>query len=200
MILATVELNRRRATQPLGHAIVIVPSTLSTARLLLRRPQLADAAAVFEYASDPVVVRYMDWPASVEPADGIRATERALEKWELGEEYSWRLTLPPNDTPIGSVGCRIKGESADFGFVLNRRHWGRGYATEAAGAVLDWLKSLDLIKRIQATCDFENVASARVLEKLGLSRQARLSQYAVRPNMPGAPRRDAFLYSWTRAD
>ena len=182
----------------LGRTIVIVPLTLSTARLLLRPPQPADAAAVFDYASDPLVVRYVDWPASVEPADGIRATERALQKWELGEEYSWRLTLPPNDTPIGSVGCRVKGEAADFGFVLNRRHWGQGYATEAAGAVLDWLKPLDVITRIQATCDVENVASARVLEKLGLSRETRLPNYTVRPNMPGAPRRDAFLYSWTR--
>jgi RimJ/RimL family protein N-acetyltransferase len=97
------------------------------------------------------------------------------------------------------MGCRISGETADFGFVLNRRHWGHGYATEAAGAMLDWLKSLGAIGRIVATCDVENVASARVLEKLGLSRVARLPQHAVRPNMPGAPRRDAFLYAWTRA-
>src|SRR5262249_28666473 len=169
-----------------------------TARLLLRRPHAADAAAVFEYASDPLVVRYVDWPISVDPADSVRATERALQQWELAEEYSWRLTVPPDDTAIGSVGCRIRGISADVGFVLNRRHWGRGYATEAAGAVLDWLKSLEVITGIHATCDVDNAASARVLEKLGLSRKARLPQYAVRPNMPGAPRRDAFLYSWTR--
>jgi len=178
--------------------MVIVPPTFSTARLRRRRPHAADAAAVFEYASDPLVVHYMDWPASVDPADVMRATERALQNWELAEEYCWRLTVPPDDTPIGSVACRITGESADFGFVLNRRYWGRGYATEAAGGVLDWLKSLDAVKHMQATCDVGNIASARVLEKLGLSRKARLPQYAVRPNMPGAPRRDAFLYSWTR--
>ena len=140
----------------------------------------------------------MDWPALVEPADGIRATERAVQKWDSGEEYSWRLTLPPDDTPIGSIGCRISAEQADFGFVVSRRHWGYGYATEAAGAVLAWLKSLEAIKRIYATCDVDNVASARVLEKLGLSQMARLPQYAVRPNMAGAPRRDAFLYAWIR--
>ena len=178
---------------------MIVPATLSTTRVRLRRPEPSDAAAVFEYASDPLVVRYMDWPAAVQLADTVRATERALQHWESGEEYSWRLTLPPSDTPIGSMGCRISGEIADFGFVLNRRHWGHGYATEAAGALLDWLKSVEAIKRIVATCDVENVASARVLEKLGLSQQARLPLHAVRPNMPGAPRRDAFLYSWTRA-
>ena len=151
------------------------------------------------YASDPLVVRYMDWPAAVDVADVIHATDRALAKWASSEEYSWRLTVPPDDTPIGSIGCRIKGDAADFGFVLNRRQWGHGYATEAAGAVLNWLKSADAIKRIYATCDFENVASVRVLEKLGLLRVTTLPQFAVRPNLPGAPRRDAFLYSWTRA-
>ena len=177
---------------------MIAPLTFSTARLHLRRPQHSDVAAVFEYASDPLVVQYMDWPAAVEVADTIRATDRALHNWESGEEYSWRVTLLPSDTPIGSMGCRIKGETADFGFVLHRRHWGQGYATEAAGAKLDWLKSIEAIKRIVATCDVDNAASARVLEKLGLSQMTRLAQHAVRPNMPGAPRRDAFLYCWTR--
>lgn len=113
---------------------MIAPSILSTSRLLLRRPLASDTDAVFAFASDPLVVRYMDWPAAVEPADVMRVAERALQQWDSGGEYSSRLTLPPDDTPIGSIGCRIVGEAADFGFVLG-----------------------------------------------------------------GAPRRDAFLYSWTRA-
>lgn len=176
-----------------------VPLTLSTARLQLRLPKLTDAAAVFEYASDPLVARYMDWPAAVEPADSLRATERALQKWASAEEYGWRIVVPPSDVPIGSIGCRVRGEMADFGFVLNRHYWGRGYATEAARAMLDWLRSLDVIHGFHATCDVENVASMRVLEKLGLSQVARLPAFAVRPNMPGAPTRDAWLYSWSRA-
>lgn len=112
-----------------------VPLTLSTARLQLRLPKLTDAAAVFEYASDPLVARYMDWPAAVEPADSLRATERALQKWASGEEHGWRIVVPSSDVPIGGVGRRIRGDAADFGFVLNRNYWRRGYATEAASAV-----------------------------------------------------------------
>src|SRR5262249_15961454 len=89
---------------------------------------------------------------------------------------------------IGSIGCRIRGDAADFGFLLNRRYWRLGYATEAAGAVLEWLKSLDVVRHIHATCDIENLSSARVLEKLGLRQAARLPGYAVRANMPGAPK------------
>lgn len=155
---------------------------------------------MFEYTSDPAVVKYMDWPASIEVGEIVRAIERADQKWNSGEEYSWRLTVPPEDTAIGSIGCRIRGEAADFGFLLNRRHWRHGYATEATGAVLGWLRSIAAIRCIYATCDVDNVASARVLEKAGLARATRLTSYAVRPNMPGAPRRDAFLYSWTRTD
>src|SRR5207245_108271 len=75
-----------------------VPDTFTTPRLYLRRPQQSDAPAVFEYGSDPEVARYMDWPALVDLQDAIKATERAVRRWEPGEEYAWRLTLRPNDT------------------------------------------------------------------------------------------------------
>jgi RimJ/RimL family protein N-acetyltransferase len=179
--------------------LIAAPHDLVTARLRLRRPRLSDAEAVFAYASDRDVARFTDWPLATDVRDTISATERALADWESGSHFGWRVTIVPDDTPIGAVGCSVEDARAEFGFVIARQHWGHGYATEAGGAVLDWLKSLDGIRRIEATCDFENAASVRVLEKLGLSRQARLPQYAVRPNMPGAPRRDAFLYSWVRS-
>jgi len=176
-----------------------VPAELITPRLRLRRPLASDAAAIFAYASDPEVVRYMDWPRALTPADSIQANERALAAWDAGTEYTWRLTVPPDDTPIGAIACRIRERSADFGYVLNRRHWGRGYATEAAVALVEWLKSLAAIEHIVATCDVDNQASARVLAKAGLAEEARLPEHHVRPNMPGTPKRDAFRYAWHRA-
>jgi len=176
-----------------------VPDTFTTPRLYLRRPQQSDAPAVFEYGSDPEVARYMDWPALVDMQDAIKATERAVRRWESGEEYAWRLTVRPNDTPVGGVACSIEGHRAGLGFVLSRHHWGKGYATEAARAVFDWLVSLETVQRIQATCDVDNRASIRVLEKLAMSREALLRRWAVRPNLPGRPVRDAFSYSWVRA-
>jgi len=178
---------------------MLVPDSFTTPRLYLRRPRHSDASAVFEYGSDPQVARYMDWPVLVDIQDAIMATERALRRWDSGEDYAWRLTVKPSDMPVGAVACSIDGQRAELGFVLSRQHWGKGYATEAARAVFDWLVSLETVQRIQATCDAENRASVRVLEKLGMSREGLLPGWAVRPNLPGRPLRDALLYSWERA-
>ena len=179
--------------------MIEVPDTFTTARLRLRRPMVSDGPAVFEYGSDPEVARYMDWPILTDPQDAIRNAERAIRRWDAGEEYAWRLTVRPDDTPMGTVACTIDGAQAQFGFLLARRLWGKGYATEAARAVFDWLMSVNMLTRIQATCDIDNRASARVLEKLGMAREALLPRQVRRPNLPGAPLRDAFLYSWIRA-
>src|SRR5439155_22079476 len=113
--------------------------------------------------------------------------------------YSWSLTVTPNNTAVGGVRCSIQRYRGGLGFVLSTHHWGEGYATQAARAVFDWLVSLETVQRIQATCDVDNRASIRVLEKLAMSREALLRRWAVRPNLPGRPVRDAFSYSWVRA-
>jgi RimJ/RimL family protein N-acetyltransferase len=87
--------------------------------------------------------------------------------------------------------------AAEFGFLLNRRYWGKGFATEAAQAIIEWLFSIPSIWRVWATCDTENLASARVLEKAGLSREGTLRRWIVRPNISSEPR-DAFIYSRVR--
>ncbi len=179
--------------------MIHVPESFTTPRLRLRRPLHSDAVAVFEYGSDPEVVRYMDWPALSDVQDAIVATERAARRWQAGEEYTWRLTVKPADTPIGSVACSFENHRAGLGFVVSRQHWGKGYATEAGRAVFKWLVSLKAVSRIQATCDVDNRASSRVLEKLGMTREAVLPRWVARPNLPGRPLRDAFLYSWVRA-
>lgn len=178
--------------------MVVAPETIATTRLHLRRPKPSDASAVYEYTRDPEVTRFMDWPAPSRIGDTIAAAENALRRWESGDEYAWRITVKPDDTPVGAIGCRLRDHTADFGFWLARPFWGRGYATEAARAVVGWLASLDEVDRIWATCDVENTASARVLERIGLSREGVLRRFAVRPNLPAQPPRDALLYSWIR--
>jgi RimJ/RimL family protein N-acetyltransferase len=87
--------------------------------------------------------------------------------------------------------------TADVGYLLDRHHWGNGYATEAARAVVAWAFSVPAIRRVWATCDTANVASARVLEKAGLEREGTLRQAIVRPNLGNEPR-DAFIYARVR--
>jgi RimJ/RimL family protein N-acetyltransferase len=173
------------------------PETFETPRLRLRRPRPDDAEAIFAWASDPAVTRLMDWPTHATVETSLQFLDLCEKGWASGREFTWLLTLPPSDGAVGAIACRPKNEAVEFGYVLHRDAHGRGLATEASLALLGWLKSLPGVGRVEATCDVENAASARVLEKAGLSRERLLPAYGVRPNLGPSPR-DALLYAWVR--
>ena len=174
------------------------PEVIELERLRLRRPRLSDASAIFEYASDPEVAHYADWQISSDLESVTKLLRRRESAWEAGSEFYWVLTLLSQDQAIGGIACSISGHAAEFGFLLNRRFWSQGYATEASRAVVEWVFSVPSVWRLTATCDTENAASARVLEKVGLTREGTLRRAIVRPNLSNEPR-DAFLYSKVRA-
>lgn len=173
------------------------PDVINLERLRLRRPTLADAPAIFEYASDPEVARYADWPISASLESVTERLRSREAEWNAGAEFHWVVAVPPDERAIGAIACTISGHTAEFGFLLARKFWRNGYATEAARAIVDWIFSVPSVWRLSATCDVDNRASARVLEKAGLTREGTLRRAIVRPNLPGAPR-DAFLYSKVR--
>lgn len=168
--------------------MIEAPETISTERLLLRRPRVSDAEAIYEYASDPEVTRYMVWRTTTELRETIEVLARRAPAWETGEEFCWVITIPPQDRAIGTISCRVRETTADFGYVLNRQYWGQGYMTEAAQTIVDWALRLPSIKRVWATCDIDNVASVRVLEKVGLTREEIRRQSTIRPNLSDQPR------------
>jgi len=171
------------------------PENFNLPSIRLRRPAGFDAEAVFEYGSDPEVARYTDWPVRTSMEGLEESLERRRgESWESGEEFYWIITLAGEDRAIGGISCRVDQGSAEIGFLLNRRYWGRGFTTEAAGAVVAWLLSVPSIQRVWATCDAENRASGRVLEKIGFSLESEKPLPIVRPNVSSEPR-DACVYS-----
>ena len=174
-----------------------VPATIETERLVLRRPVVADAAAIFEYGSDPEVTIWMPWPTHRTPDTVVAYLQSCPGAWEAGTEYTWVITDPRDDRAIGSISFRPSGHAADFGYVLHRGRWGRGIATEAARAVVGWLLTRDEIHRVWATCDVENLRSAHVLEKTGLAREGVLRSWGVWPNLSPLPR-DVFMYARVR--
>jgi RimJ/RimL family protein N-acetyltransferase len=173
------------------------PDGFALARLRLRRPRLADANALLEIGSDPEVARYADWPLCTELGPTLERLRQRAEQWDSGAEYYWIITLANDDRAIGAVSTRVDRHAADVGYLLGRRHWGHGYATEAARAIVDWAFSVPAIHRVWATCDTQNVASARVLERIGLELEGTLRRAIVRPNLSSEPR-DAFLYAKVR--
>jgi RimJ/RimL family protein N-acetyltransferase len=178
-------------------ARLIPPETFELARLRLRRPQLSDADAMLAIGSDTEVARFADWPLSTERAPALARLRQRSAEWESGAEYYWIITLAGDDRAIGAVSTRVEQHAADVGYLLARDHWGNGYATEAGRAIVDWAFTVPSIRRVWATCDTENGASARVLEKIGLEREGTLRRAIVRPNISPEPR-DAFIYARVR--
>lgn len=173
-----------------------LPTTIDTGRLLLRPQQAGDLDAIHAYAGDAQVARWMDWPRHATPGE-TRAWMRAraqLEAQPNHHDLLWMVVERASGELAGGVGMRWTPPKADFGFVLARRFWGKGYATEATAAVVAAAWARPEVVRLWATCHPDNHASARVLEKLGLWLEARLARWSPRPNLPG-DRGDSLLYA-----
>lgn len=154
---------------------------LHLARLRLREWRDDDWAQAHVYASDPDVVRYMDWGPNTEEETRafIRGTAQTRQA-SPRNRYDLAVALAGTDEVIG--GCRIWIESAEhreasIGYSLARAHWGRGYATELARGLLRFGFETLGMHRIWAIVEPENAASARVLEKLGMQREGRLRDH-----------------------
>lgn len=170
---------------------------LETSRLVLRRPQREDAPAIFEYGSDPEVTRLMDWRTHTAVSNAADFTEASEKRWTDGTEFTWLITIKPDGVVVGAISSSFNEHRATIGYVLSRRHWGKGYATEAARRVMEWLFDDGAVWRVWATCDVENIASAHVLEKIGMNREGKLRRLVIRPNIGPQPR-DAFIYARVR--
>ena len=156
--------------------------TLHTARLRLRPFDDADSDALFAMHSSAHVLRYWDSPPWREPERADRFLASCRQMAEDGSGVRLAMKLVSDGAFLG--WCSLTRWNPDFrsaamGYCLTDTAWGQGYATEAAGAVLQWaFDTLDL-NRIQAEADTRNVASARVLEKLGFEREGTLREDCV---------------------
>ncbi len=89
---------------------------------------------------------------------------------------------------------RVAASAVNLGYALARRWWRHGFMTEALTPVVQWAVAQPSIYRVWATCDVDNLASARVLERVGMMREGVLRRWLVHPNVSDAPR-DCLCYS-----
>jgi RimJ/RimL family protein N-acetyltransferase len=153
---------------------------LTTERLILREFRQDDWPAVLAYQSDPRYLRYYAWtgrtPAAVQEFVQMFLAQQQAEpriKFQLAVE------LKSSGQLIGNCGVRLKVAGAhegDIGYELAPEHWGRGYATEAACAVVAFGFGQLGLHRISAWCIADNAGSARVLQKLGMQQEGRLRE------------------------
>jgi RimJ/RimL family protein N-acetyltransferase len=155
---------------------------LRTARLRLRPFVDADADALFALHSSASVMRYWDAPPWSERGRVDRFIAACLQMADEGSGTRLAIDRVSDGAFIGWCGLTRWNpdyRSASLGYCLDDEAWGHGYATEAARALLLWaFDALDL-NRVQAETDTRNVASARVLEKLGFVREGTLREDCV---------------------
>ena len=167
---------------------------LSTARLILRRPEVADAQGIFDrYASDPEVTRYLAWPTHRSLADTeafLAFSDSEWARWPAGPLLAF---LKSDGRLVGSTGLGFESlHEASTGFVLARDAWGQGYATEIATVMVELAAALGE-GRLKAFCHHEHVASRRVLEKAAFRQEGVLPRHVVFPNLSADPQ-DVCLY------
>lgn len=171
------------------------PSILETQRLILRPPRLDDAQVIFNlYAQDDEVTRYLIWEPHTRLDTTVDFIEHCMEMWEKDAAFPWVITRRSDEQILGMIELRAAGFKAELGYVIARRFWGSGFASEAARVVVDWAIGRAGVYRVWAVCDVDNVASARVLEKAGMTLEGTLRRWIRHVNFSQEPR-DCLCYA-----
>ena len=162
---------------------MILPTpTLRTSRLSLRPFTDADTDAVFALHSNARVLRYWDSPPWKERARAERFIAACRQMEQEGSGARVAIERAADRLFIGWC-CLVEWNqvyrSATLGYCFDEPAWGQGFATEAAGAMLQWAYDTLDLNRVQSGADTRNRASERVLEKLGFVREGTLREDCI---------------------
>lgn len=173
---------------------------IKTARLVIRSPRIGDERALWERRNDPEVARYQNWavPYPESEATASIAEAAALDGPEIDEWWMAIVTDATTGETLGDLVLHLSwgGRSAEIGYTLHREHWGRGIATEAVEAIVDWLFDRQEVTRVFAMIDPANLASARLLERTGFVFEAHTRSSFWK----GDEVSDDHIYSMLRSD
>jgi ribosomal-protein-alanine N-acetyltransferase len=151
---------------------------LITRRLIMREFTQGDWPAVLAYQRDPLYLRYYEWTERTPQAvEEFVQTFISQQREQPRIKFQLALVLKATGKLIGNCGIRMSSSGAheaDIGYELSPDHWGNGYATEAAGAIVRFGFTELRLHRIEAWCIAGNAASVRVLEKIGMRPEGRL--------------------------
>lgn len=159
---------------------------IETARLVLRKPTIDDAEAIFvRYASDPLVTKYLSWPRHRSLHDTrhfLAFSDAEWQQWPVGPYLVHSLA---DRHLLGGTGLHFESPTvAETGYVFARDAWGQGFATECLRAVIEVARSAG-VQMLTAGCHPENAASRRVLEKCGFT--MRRPGLCLFPNLTSEP-------------
>lgn len=164
---------------------------IRTERLVLKPLGTQYLASTIEYAMNLENTKYM----CNLPDETVEEAERFLlsveNEWKKERPNSWEFAILYQGEHIGAVSVYFENDTGELGWILNRKYWGNGFAVEAAGALVEYVKRERPVSRLIAHCDTENIASYQVMEKLGM---VRTGEWGGRRNRSAAQDSSEYQY------
>ena len=156
------------------------PIVITSERLTLRYLMDSDIKNLLHYRSKPEIARYQFW----EPYTEKDAFE-LIQKYKNGEPFlpgNWTqlgIVLTEDNKLIGDIALKIDGfqkHNGEIGFNLSPDYQGRGYATEAVKVLFDYAFEKLGLHRIIGICDARNEGSVKLMERIGMRREAHFKE------------------------
>ena len=169
--------------------------SIVTPRLEIRDFLPEDRSAVHEYASDPLVTRYLWWGPFRE-TDTLQFLERAVREAQVCPRENFELAVVDRERSLVIGGCELLARRSiyreyEIGYFFRPDSWGRGIATETVRALLDFGFHSVSAHRIYALVDPENTPSQRLLARIGF----RLEGHFQRDALIRGEWRDSLAYA-----
>lgn len=175
---------------------VKAPERVETMRLVIRRPRMDDAEAIFvRYASDVDVTRFMSWSRHESVYETRAFLEYSEAEWARWPAGPYLVESREDGRLLGGSGFAFETlNRVSTGYVFAKDAWGKGFATETMQALVGIARDIGIV-RLYALCHVENRPSWRVLEKCGFAREGVFQKHTEFPNLkPGEPW-DVFCYA-----
>lgn len=153
---------------------------LTTKNLTLRRMRLSDLPALIDGANNRKITDQIinfNYPFTEE--DAVIRFNFVLNGFKQKERFVFAITQHDNDELIGEIGIHLdkSNNSAQFGYWLNEKQWGKGIITEALGAILQFGFEVLKLNKIYATHYPDNPASGKVIQKNKMIKEAELKDH-----------------------
>ncbi|SFM14302.1 Protein N-acetyltransferase, RimJ/RimL family [Paenibacillus sp. 1_12] len=152
---------------------------LVTERLIIREFEQKDWQDVHLYASSPLVTTHMIWgPNTEEDTKAFMGKVIEMQGQQPRKEFEMAVVLKATKQIIGGIGLYIsEPKQGEIGYCFNPEFWQQGYASEAAEAMLRFGFQAQGLHRIYATCRPDNIGSAKVMQKIGMTYEGRLREH-----------------------
>lgn len=167
---------------------------LDTERLRLREIMPSDADPIFQYFSNPRMIRYYGMQQFTNVEEAAQLVETFRKGFESGTGIRWGIELKSTGQLIGTCGFHNwskKYKRAEAGYEVSEPFWRNGFAWEAVRTIIQFGFSELGLNRIGAVIIPGNSASSRMVEKLGFQKEGLLRAYIIQDGSP----MDAHMYS-----